>query len=284
MRQGFLLSVFSLTAAILVSGQGSGSMQSGPAGKVVTGKAIYLPAPDYPAAMRAARLAGQVRVSVAIDSRGHVTSARAMSGHLTLWPLAEEAALRARFTPSTISGTPTPTTGVVTFTFLQTANWENIGGVMGNLELGKMVTADYGQWEKQITEDVGKQAKAELFRLVKRKADKADPIRASALTAKIIAELRRNQPVEEWYFRLGRMRSRLDEFASKPELNEEFYSELQTAEWLSLNAPTGTPRYRIAPLVHIASKYLDGKPLTKARKDEIVGMLSASYNQSQGSP
>ena len=85
-------------------------------GGVVNGKAISLPKPAYPAAARAVRASGAVRVSVVISKTGRVISASA-SGHPLLKSAALSAARRAKFRPTMLSGQPVEVSGVIIYNF-----------------------------------------------------------------------------------------------------------------------------------------------------------------------
>ena len=61
---------------------------------------------------------GTVAVQVLIDVTGKVVSAKAVSGHPLLKAEAVKAALRARFSPTIISGEPIEVSGVITYNFL----------------------------------------------------------------------------------------------------------------------------------------------------------------------
>lgn len=86
-------------------------------GGVLNGKAISLPRPAYPAVARAARQEGTVTVQVTVDEEGKVISARAVGGPPLLRNAAVEAAYRARFSPTKLSGQPVKVTGVVVYNF-----------------------------------------------------------------------------------------------------------------------------------------------------------------------
>jgi protein TonB len=86
--------------------------------EVITSKAINKPAPPYPAIARQVRIQGPVSVQVLIDEQGRVVSAKATSGHPLLQAAAVQAALRASFTPTTLSGQPVKVTGVITYNFV----------------------------------------------------------------------------------------------------------------------------------------------------------------------
>lgn len=91
-------------------------------GKVVSGgvlnvKAISLPPPVYPPIARAARASGTVVVEVIIDENGNVAFAKDISGHPLLRRPAADAALKAKFTPTLLSGAPVKVTGVIHYNF-----------------------------------------------------------------------------------------------------------------------------------------------------------------------
>jgi protein TonB len=86
-------------------------------GGVVNGKATSLPKPAYPAAARAVGAKGSVSVSVLIDENGNVVSASASGGHPLLRGPAEQAARRAKFAPTQLSGQPVKVSGVITYVF-----------------------------------------------------------------------------------------------------------------------------------------------------------------------
>ncbi len=85
---------------------------------VLNSKALELPAPTYPAIARQIRLKGTVTVQVLIDESGKVVSAKALSGHTVFIDAAENAARRARFSPTTINDQPVKVQGVITYNFL----------------------------------------------------------------------------------------------------------------------------------------------------------------------
>jgi TonB family protein len=92
---------------------------------VLNGKALSLPAPDYPMMAAEARAEGVVRVRVTIDENGNVIDAKAMDAggvHIALVTAAEKAARRARFTPTVLSGVPIKVTGVIVYNFVRRRN------------------------------------------------------------------------------------------------------------------------------------------------------------------
>lgn len=86
-------------------------------GGVLNGSAISLPAPFYPDAARRMAMSGTVIVEVVIDEQGKVISARATSGPVSLREAAVQAAQRARFSPTKLSGQPVKVTGVINYKF-----------------------------------------------------------------------------------------------------------------------------------------------------------------------
>ena len=87
-------------------------------GGVLTEKAIELPQPTYPAAARAVRAAGSVSVQVTVDEKGDVIDATAISGHALLRASAVQAARKAKFKPTMLSGQAVKVTGVIVYNFV----------------------------------------------------------------------------------------------------------------------------------------------------------------------
>jgi TonB family protein len=86
-------------------------------GGVLNGAALSLPAPLYPDAAKRMRLSGTVVVEVVIDEMGKVVSATANTGPGSLRDAAVQAALRARFSPTKLSGQPVKVAGVINYKF-----------------------------------------------------------------------------------------------------------------------------------------------------------------------
>ena len=86
-------------------------------GGVLNGKAIDLPAPVYPEIAKRMRATGLVAVEVVIDVNGKVIAAKALSGNTALQQAAVQAALHARFSPTTLSGQPVKVSGVINYNF-----------------------------------------------------------------------------------------------------------------------------------------------------------------------
>ena len=86
-------------------------------GGVLNGAAIYLPPPMYPETAKRMRTSGLVTVEVVIDESGKVISATAANGPSTLRESAIQAALRARFSPTKLSGQPVKVFGTISYKF-----------------------------------------------------------------------------------------------------------------------------------------------------------------------
>ena len=84
---------------------------------VLNGKAIFLPAPTYPEAARTMRATGTVVVEVVIDENGKVVSAQVISGPGILRDASIQAAYRAKFVPTKLSGQPVKVTGTIKYNF-----------------------------------------------------------------------------------------------------------------------------------------------------------------------
>jgi len=77
-----------------------------------------LPRPEYPASARGTGASGAVVVFVTIDESGKIISAHAVSGHPSLRAAAEDAARRARYTPTTLCGRPVKVNGSISYNFV----------------------------------------------------------------------------------------------------------------------------------------------------------------------
>jgi len=85
---------------------------------VITGLALVLPKPVYPAIARQLRVQGTVGVQVLIDETGRVVSAKAVSGNPSLMSAAQQAALGARFSPTMLGEQAVKVSGVITYNFV----------------------------------------------------------------------------------------------------------------------------------------------------------------------
>jgi len=86
-------------------------------GGVLNGTALSLPQPIYPEAAKRMRTAGIVTVEVVLDETGKVVSATATNGPSILRDAAIQAALKAKFSPTKLSGQPVKVSGVINYKF-----------------------------------------------------------------------------------------------------------------------------------------------------------------------
>ena len=86
-------------------------------GGVLNGTAIHLPAPVYPDAAKRMRASGVVIVEVILDETGKVISAQATSGPTILRDAAVQSAMKARFSPTKLSGQPVKVSGIINYKF-----------------------------------------------------------------------------------------------------------------------------------------------------------------------
>jgi periplasmic protein TonB len=86
-------------------------------GGVLNGTAVSLPPPVYPESAKRMRTQGVVVVDVILDETGKVVSAVASSGPAILRDPAVAAALKARFSPTKLSGQPVKVSGVINYKF-----------------------------------------------------------------------------------------------------------------------------------------------------------------------
>jgi protein TonB len=86
-------------------------------GGVLNGTAILLPPPAYPESAKRMKVQGVVAVEVVLDESGKVIAATATSGPPMLREPAVQAAKRARFSPTKLSGMPVKVSGVINYKF-----------------------------------------------------------------------------------------------------------------------------------------------------------------------
>ena len=86
-------------------------------GGVLNGTALNLPPPIYPEAAKRMRTQGVVSVDVILDETGKVVAANASSGPSMLREAAVQAALKAKFSPTKLSGQPVKVSGVINYKF-----------------------------------------------------------------------------------------------------------------------------------------------------------------------
>jgi TonB family protein len=86
-------------------------------GGVLNGIALSLPPPTYPEAAKRMRTSGVVTVDVVLDENGKVVSATATGGPTILRDPAVQAALKARFSPTKLSGQPVKVSGTINYKF-----------------------------------------------------------------------------------------------------------------------------------------------------------------------
>jgi len=87
-------------------------------GGVLNGHALELPKPSYPEEARRGHISGRVRVRVVIDEQGKVVSAQAFEGPAELRKAAEDAAFKARFSPTRLMGQPVKVSGEIDYNFV----------------------------------------------------------------------------------------------------------------------------------------------------------------------
>ncbi len=85
---------------------------------VLLSKVVSLPQPPYPPLAKQIKAQGAVNVQILVDEQGRVVSAQAVNGNPMLLAAAKEAALRARFTPTILSGVAVKVQGVITYNFV----------------------------------------------------------------------------------------------------------------------------------------------------------------------
>lgn len=86
-------------------------------GGVLNGTAVQLPPPVYPDTAKRMRVQGMVTVEVILDETGKVVAANATAGPTVLRDAAVQAALKAKFSPTKLSGQPVKVSGVINYKF-----------------------------------------------------------------------------------------------------------------------------------------------------------------------
>ena len=76
-----------------------------------------MPPPVYPDTAKRMRISGMVTVEVVLDETGKVVAANATSGPTMLREAAVQAAMKARFSPTKLSGQPVKVSGVINYKF-----------------------------------------------------------------------------------------------------------------------------------------------------------------------
>ncbi|MBC7899459.1 MAG: TonB family protein [Saprospiraceae bacterium] len=83
---------------------------------ILNDRAIYLPQPIYPKAVLRPRSQGDVIIQIKLNvQEGKLVLAKAVSGNLIFRKYAEEAAMKAKFQPKNIEGSPLFANGVLVF-------------------------------------------------------------------------------------------------------------------------------------------------------------------------
>jgi periplasmic protein TonB len=85
---------------------------------VLMATVISMPAPAYPIIAKQVKAQGPVNVQILVNEQGKVISAQVLSGNPMLLSAAKEAAMRARFTPTLLSGTPVKVQGTIIYNFV----------------------------------------------------------------------------------------------------------------------------------------------------------------------
>jgi TonB family protein len=97
-------------------------------GKIGAAKAIILVKPGYPENAKGIGAEGKVRVEIEIEELGNVVSAKAVSGHPSLYEAAQNAALKSKFNTPNVNGQKTKVSGYLNYNFLiDTPNWFVVG-------------------------------------------------------------------------------------------------------------------------------------------------------------
>jgi TonB family protein len=86
-------------------------------GRAISGQAVAVAEPVYPASAKTAKALGPVEVEIIIDREGLVANAKAVSGDETLRPAAEAAAMLSKFRPTVVNGIAVRVRGTIRYDF-----------------------------------------------------------------------------------------------------------------------------------------------------------------------
>lgn len=112
------LKAFDAERLELYKARDADSKKAGSTAEVINGKALSLPKPEYPREAKAARVKGIIVVQVTIDESGKVIKAgSACGGNAWLVQAATEAAYKAQFSQTLLSGQPVKVTGLIIYRF-----------------------------------------------------------------------------------------------------------------------------------------------------------------------
>lgn len=128
-----LFLLFASLSLISVKAQNGKSVEPRISEGIVNGKAISLPKPIYPEEARKSGLNGTINVNVSIDENGNVILAKAVSGieNAEIRKAAEEAAMKAKFSPTILSGKAVKVTGIIVYNFVNDKSNEEKLKVLG---------------------------------------------------------------------------------------------------------------------------------------------------------
>lgn len=105
---------------IILAGNSLAQINSGPGtctGGVLNGKAIYMPIPILPLSFKDSVPRAQINVRIETNENGYVKTAKACAGPAELRPYVEAAALRAKISPTFLSGTPVSVSGQLIYRY-----------------------------------------------------------------------------------------------------------------------------------------------------------------------
>lgn len=84
---------------------------------IINGRAISKPPPDYPREAIKKGIQGSVFIDITVDESGRVSRVKTICGPSELRAASEQAALKARFSPTVLSGKPVKVKGVISYHF-----------------------------------------------------------------------------------------------------------------------------------------------------------------------
>jgi TonB family protein len=244
---------------------------------LAAGKAIYLGRPIYSKEAIEKRISGSVLVKILIDESGNVIDAKALTGDELLHSAAENAALKSRFTPTTLEGKPIRVSASLTFNFTLFDDWEGVGATLSTLATGHPGKS-YGKRRLDLNWHGFEEERDALDTLQLDEGTEGKSTKAKQIISSLREKLKIWNSTALWYFNLGILTSELTETAVKTGAEDMFVESLKQVTSMIDRAPSDIPEERIQVLRKAVSYAQTGVP-TRSERTEIIRLLIDSYNK-----
>jgi TonB family protein len=256
-------------------------------GGIVNGKALSLPKPEYPTAAREAGANGNVKVEIIIDEGGNVISAKSVSGHHLLKQVSEQAALKARFSPTLLAGQPVKVSGSIVYNFGDFSSKKGFEEETKILGLGAIFTffnpmIESGEGLQAIIEDTSKefpQFSEDLKTLKSLNKNTPKSERIKSIDKSFLSIKDKLKTSEKWQMEMGNHFGKLMMMFKKSEVEEidetDLRTELLKIRDLIFSAPNDFPVEVLDKFKEVA-KFADEQKL--AEPDNKGKVFEATYN------